>query len=440
MVIEKKDGEFRATGEGLDDKSLAEQILSEPSVITEETDDLSSSDAIPLTQKKEPVSEAAAEEIVEDMLTLMRPRLVSDDKQESSSIDAAPQTDSRPEFSRQPVAGSTGFSDTVEIDQSISQPDNLAVDAAAPQPEDDFFKAQAAINAKSAFADETNIRMPSKRSSLWWALAIIILGGGLGLGGWFIHQKFFLGKSKPKDSITKPVDKHAAKTSPKDPVEPTEPVDPDKLAGKDDHQPGESEDAGDSSDDENEKLSVQPLVPELPDVKESKDAGSGEIEVARPKEPVEKKPPIAKKPVEKKPPVKKPVEKKPPIKKPGVKVASAKYFNHLKRGQALYKAGKIKAAAQALNMAIKANSRGVEAMVALANAYFEMDKNSKAIGLANQALKINPRSSRAHLTLGTIYQTIGKNKQARKSYRAYLKLNPKGRFASDVRSILKTLK
>jgi len=69
-----------------------------------------------------------------------------------------------------------------------------------------------------------------------------------------------------------------------------------------------------------------------------------------------------------------------------------------------------------------------------------LDNNTKAIKLAQQALEISPKSSRAYLTLGTIYQTIGKNTQAKSAYRRYLKLNPKGRFATDVRSILKTLK
>jgi Tfp pilus assembly protein PilF len=88
---------------------------------------------------------------------------------------------------------------------------------------------------------------------------------------------------------------------------------------------------------------------------------------------------------------------------------------------------------------VEANPRGVPALVALANVYFEMDRNKQAVDMAKRALALNPRNARAHLTLGTIYQTMGKNGPAKQSYQQYLKLEPKGRFAPDVRSILKSL-
>ena len=147
---------------------------------------------------------------------------------------------------------------------------------------------------------------------------------------------------------------------------------------------------------------------------------------------------VEKKPVEKKP-VPKGTAKGAAEKKPPVKVAAAGYTANLKRGQKLYRAGKLKAAAQSLEKALEANPRGAAALVALANVYFEMDRNKQAVDMAKRALAINPRNARAHLTLGTIYQTMGKNGLAKKSYQQYLKLEPKGRFAQDVRSILKSL-
>jgi Tfp pilus assembly protein PilF len=93
-----------------------------------------------------------------------------------------------------------------------------------------------------------------------------------------------------------------------------------------------------------------------------------------------------------------------------------------------------------LNKAVEANPNGVDAMVALANAYFEQDNNDAALPLLQRALKISPNHPRAHLTLGTIYQTIGQNAKAISAYQTYLRLEPKGRFAADVRVILKNLK
>ena len=101
--------------------------------------------------------------------------------------------------------------------------------------------------------------------------------------------------------------------------------------------------------------------------------------------------------------------------------------------------GKLKAAADAFQKSLEARPNGVAALVAIANTYFEMDKNAKAVKAAEKAVRLSPRNARAQLTLGTIYQTMGQNQKAKKAYHAYLKLKPKGRFAADVRIILKNL-
>jgi CheY-like chemotaxis protein len=402
VVIEKKDGEFQASGEGIEavpeaspqeaspqEASPQEASPREPEAAQaqapeepppeQDEEELSEEDAIPLTQKKDQVTDTRAEEIVEDMLTLMRPR--------PAENGSAPPASSK-----------------------------VIAEGAAPLTEDEFFNRPAQFSQPkaptSAFSREPDLAIPGKRSGVWWALGIVLVGGALGVGGWFLH-----GKLTSNDS-EEPVAKAGVKT------EPTAPKKAPKEAPKEKpKKPAEAE--GD--------LAVTPLVPGKKDPKVAK---------APKKKPVEKKP-VEKKPAEKKPAEKKPVEKKPaekkPVEKKPVKVAASGYTANLKKGQRLYRAGKLKAAADALEKAVEANPRGAAALVALANAYFELDRNKQAIDMAKRALAISPRNARAHLTLGTIYQTIGKNGLAKKSYQQYLKLDPKGRFAQDVRSILKSL-
>jgi len=315
------------------------------------------------------------------MLTLMRPRLGSAEAADETSAGAQ-------------VAGEGTLSST----------------------EHDFFKS-ADEGGHSVFEEPIQpVEDSSGRSgSSWvlWLVAILLVGSGLGFGGWFVHEKFFnsgndgssgLGPSGPSrsDASVMPVDAGAVGQ-----------LDGGAKAG--DRRAIVDSGVGEQSADEDIELAIQPLVPAdrsraVPDAGPGADASAGKI------------------------------RKVPGRKVVKVKSVSAEYTNQLRRGEALYRAGKIKAASQALEKAIAANPRGVAAMIALANAYFELDNNTKAIQLAQQALKISPKSPRAYLTLGTIYQTIGKNTQAKSAYRRYLELNPKGRFATDVRSILKTLK
>jgi DNA-binding response OmpR family regulator/TolA-binding protein len=404
VVIEKKEGEYRATGEGLTDQGLTKDSArtvrtAEQEAAVSDESDLKEEEAIPLVRKKERAIDARAEEIVEDMLTLMRPRI--------GSAEDADETDSaRPEPGENADAR----------DAAKPEAENVS------STEQGFFEA-ADESRHSVFSEPIHaVEDGSGRSgSSWmlWLVAILLVGSGLGFGGWFIHEKFVnstsdagkgLGISGPADSGV-----------PATPVDAGAIVRPDSGSVASTSDGPASKDAGtaEASADDDIELAIQPLVPadkssrtlpETPDAGPGKDASAGKI------------------------------RKVPDRKVVKVKPVSAEYTNQLKRGEALYRAGKIKAASQALEKAIVANPRGAAAMIALANAYFELDDNTRAIKLAKQALQINPNNSRAFLTLGTIYQTIGKNTQAKSAYRRYLKLNPKGRFASDVRSILKTLK
>jgi CheY-like chemotaxis protein len=443
VVIEKKDGEFHATGEGLTDERLRDEGESPaeageapahpaqtPSDELEQVSEegLSEEEAIPLTQKKEEVEDARAEEIVEDMLTLMRPR------PEVAPAGAA--TPAVPEGNGEATApegtAQTTAADTAETSATRTAPDGAEAEA-------DFFLAggrrdrPAEPPGAGDVAEEAG-QVP-RGSGIPW-IAVALLGLTFGLVAWLVVREMTSG---PKEPVETP--KHASAQPSPPVVSPDEIKPPDEVVGEkliDDKTPDESE------IDEGIDLPVASLVP---------DSGK--------KPPVEKvapdkKPPAGKVAPDKKPPAgkvapgKKPGEKKKPVpvkrvakttpegappKKPG-----PGYWNNLRRGQALYRAGKVKAAAEVLARAVEANPRGTAALVALANAYYEMEQNELARQMAERAVKSSPRNARAHLTLGSIYQTLGRTGDAVEAYQTYLKLQPKGRFASDVRSILKDLK
>ena len=129
-----------------------------------------------------------------------------------------------------------------------------------------------------------------------------------------------------------------------------------------------------------------------------------------------------------------PTEKREPL-----KVDVSAYSKHLRRGERLYNEGKIKQSIESFGLALIANDRGVDAMVGLANAYFDSEKTEMAIFWIKKAIQIKSQNPKAYLTLGTIYQTLGKNQDAIQAYRNYLKLDPRGPSADDVRNILQHL-
>jgi len=79
-------------------------------------------------------------------------------------------------------------------------------------------------------------------------------------------------------------------------------------------------------------------------------------------------------------------------------------------------------------------------LLALGNAYYELDDNAKAIDFLNRATSQNPRMAPAYLTLGTIYQNMGQKQKAIAAYEKYLQNDPNGKFSTDVKNILATLK
>jgi CheY-like chemotaxis protein/TolA-binding protein len=329
--------------------------------------------------------DASASEIIEDMLTLMRPRPAESGLEGGRARTAAEEP-------------------------------RTAVRIEAPV-EESFF-------AQATGAGEEELEFPGRRrgTGLFWVF-IVLLGVGLGAGAWYSHGRWWGPRPASGPDVVEPartppqpaLDAGALASGAEQPAEPAteDPgLEPDSVVGVG-PQPADLEPVPLVSD------SKQPEEPKQPEI------------TKQPEEP--KQPEIAKQPEA----PKKPVATGPP---PPAGDAPGAYTALLTRGQARYKAGDLKGAAQLFGQAVETNPQGVDAMVALANAYYELDKNQEALAVVRRAVGIRPSHARAHLTLGTILQTLGQNQGAIQAYNTYLKLEPKGQFAADVRSILKNLR
>jgi len=115
------------------------------------------------------------------------------------------------------------------------------------------------------------------------------------------------------------------------------------------------------------------------------------------------------------------------------------YREHLREGKKLWNAGHQKKAIKEYKKALAIFPRGVAVYRALGNLYNELDRNKKALYYLKKGLLISPRDASLQLTLGAVYQTLGNNKEAKRAYEKYLALDPKGRYADDIRAILKDM-
>ncbi len=167
---------------------------------------------------------------------------------------------------------------------------------------------------------------------------------------------------------------------------------------------------------------------------------------AIPLPPPSDRPTPAEKPV---PPAEKtpaPVEKPAPAEtaSPGEKPAPAKpageYETLLDEAKALRAHGRNGKAEKVFQQAIEANPDGDEALVALANLQLEKGSVGKAAATSQRAVAAAPHDPEAWLVRGAVLQQQNKNADARTAYGQYLKLAPHGRYASEIREILPTLK
>jgi CheY-like chemotaxis protein/Flp pilus assembly protein TadD len=112
----------------------------------------------------------------------------------------------------------------------------------------------------------------------------------------------------------------------------------------------------------------------------------------------------------------------------------------LTEGIAAYHARDFKSALVKLEAAVKQAPEDSEAQLYLGLTLFELGKLPAAKAALSRALALDGSNAQAELFLGTIAQEQGHDAEARVHYSAYLRLSPNGDHASEVKSVLRTLK
>jgi hypothetical protein len=124
----------------------------------------------------------------------------------------------------------------------------------------------------------------------------------------------------------------------------------------------------------------------------------------------------------------------------GVDDDATRYVRQLKAADALAAKGRHGRSVKAYKAALVVNPDGVAAHLGLGNAYYELDSLDAALVHLEKARKLAPDDPQVYVLLGTAYQSANRTAEAVSAYERYLVLAPDGRFARDVRGILKSLR
>jgi DNA-binding response OmpR family regulator/TolA-binding protein len=111
----------------------------------------------------------------------------------------------------------------------------------------------------------------------------------------------------------------------------------------------------------------------------------------------------------------------------------------LEQAQKLYRAGKTKDAAAALEALIVEAPRAAEAQVLLATVRVDQGKLPEALTAAKAAVEIDASQADAYLVIGLVQQQTGESAEAVAAFQRYLELAPKARYATTVRAELRKL-
>ena len=126
--------------------------------------------------------------------------------------------------------------------------------------------------------------------------------------------------------------------------------------------------------------------------------------------------------------------------KPVATTAEAKYAQQLKIAEGLAQRADFGRAVRAYKAALTAMPNGLAAHLGLGNAYYELNSLNDALTHLERARSIAPRDPQVHVLLGAAYQSSGRTTDAVEAYERYLALAPDGKFARDVRGILRGIK
>jgi cytochrome c-type biogenesis protein CcmH/NrfG len=89
--------------------------------------------------------------------------------------------------------------------------------------------------------------------------------------------------------------------------------------------------------------------------------------------------------------------------------------------------------------ALAANPRAVEFAVALAKTEFDRGRIAQALEWSKKAIAADPDVADPYVFIGEAEQNAGHKRAAKDAYLHYLRLAPSGRYAADLRAVLRSL-
>ncbi len=89
--------------------------------------------------------------------------------------------------------------------------------------------------------------------------------------------------------------------------------------------------------------------------------------------------------------------------------------------------------------AFAANPNAADIAMQLARIEFDRGRTAQAFDWSKKAISADPTSADAYVFVGEVEQNAGHTKAAKEAYAHYLRLAPKGRYAADLRAVLRSL-
>ncbi len=118
----------------------------------------------------------------------------------------------------------------------------------------------------------------------------------------------------------------------------------------------------------------------------------------------------------------------------------ADYANHLKVAEAATNRQEFGRSVRSYKAALAIEPDAVAAHLGLGNAYYELDNLPAALFHLERARELAPQDPQVFVHLGAVYQSSGRKGDALDAYQRYLELAPDGKFARDVKGIMRGLK
>ncbi len=118
----------------------------------------------------------------------------------------------------------------------------------------------------------------------------------------------------------------------------------------------------------------------------------------------------------------------------------AEYTKHLKAAEAFAKKGDFGKSVRSYKSALAVDKDALAAHLGLGNAYYELDNLEASLFHLERARALAPGDPQVFVLLGAVYQSAGRKADAISAYERYLELAPSGKFARDVKGILRGLK